>query len=158
MSFTLNIAGSTTSSWSGFNALQVAPRQPPELKAIITLCSTDDRYADDAHYMGGCLLNENLPWCSVLLTFNAFPPDLAIVGECWRAMWQERLDNGVLFPELWIAHSHRDDYWKQGSACEDYRRIVCPVYAIGGWADGYSNAVPRLLAGLNIPCKGLIGP
>ncbi|MDX1487676.1 MAG: CocE/NonD family hydrolase, partial [Acidiferrobacterales bacterium] len=62
-------------SWGGFNSLQVAARQPAELGAIITLCSTDDRYADDAHYMGGCVLNENLTWGSVLLTYNAFPPD-----------------------------------------------------------------------------------
>ncbi|MEQ8697012.1 MAG: CocE/NonD family hydrolase, partial [Bauldia litoralis] len=34
-------------SWGGFNALQVAALKPPPLKAIITLCSTDDRYADD---------------------------------------------------------------------------------------------------------------
>ena len=54
-------------SWGGFNALQVAALDPPALKAIITLCSTDDRYADDAHYMGGCLLNENLQWGSILL-------------------------------------------------------------------------------------------
>ena len=40
-------------SWGGFNALQVAALQPPALKAIVTLCSTDDRYADDVHYMGG---------------------------------------------------------------------------------------------------------
>ena len=33
-----------------------------------------------------------------------------------------------------------------------------PVYAIGGWADSYSNAIPRLLAGLDVPAKGLIGP
>src|SRR6266511_1184956 len=42
-------------SWGGFNALQVAARRPPALKAIITHCSTDDRYADDVHYMGGCV-------------------------------------------------------------------------------------------------------
>ena len=52
-------------SWGGFNALQVAALDPPALKAIITLCSTDDRYADDAHYMGGCLLNENLQWGAI---------------------------------------------------------------------------------------------
>src|ERR1700692_4074547 len=40
-------------SWGGFNALQVAPRRPPALKAIMTASSTDDRYADDMHYMGG---------------------------------------------------------------------------------------------------------
>src|SRR5690606_35208776 len=33
-------------SWGGFNALQIAARRPPELKAIVTVCSTDDRYAD----------------------------------------------------------------------------------------------------------------
>jgi len=47
-------------SWGGFNALQVAALHPAPLKAIITLCSTTDRFADDIHYKGGCLLNENL--------------------------------------------------------------------------------------------------
>lgn len=55
-------------SWGGFNALQVAARRPPALKAIITLCSTDDRYADDVHYMGGCLLaSDMLWWASIML-------------------------------------------------------------------------------------------
>ena len=44
--------GMTGISWGGFNALQVAALKPPALKAIITVCSTDDRYADDVHYMG----------------------------------------------------------------------------------------------------------
>ncbi len=145
-------------SWGGFNSLQVAAMRPPQLKAIITLCSTDDRYADDAHYMGGCLLNENLQWGSFLLTFNALPPDPELVGERWRDMWLERLRHVVPFPGHWLHHQRRDDYWKHGSVCEDYGRIRCPVYAIGGWADGYSNAVPRLLAGLRAPRKGLIGP
>ena len=45
-------------SWGGFNSLQVAARRPPELKAIITVCSTDDRYLDDVHYMGPMLKEE----------------------------------------------------------------------------------------------------
>jgi len=145
-------------SWGGFNSLQVAALRPPALGAVITLCSTDDRYADDAHYMGGCLLNENLTWGSVLLTFNAYPPDPAIVGERWGRMWLERMEATPLFPELWMRYPRRDAYWKHGSVCEDFAAIACPVYAIGGWADGYSNAVPRLLAGLSVPRKGLIGP
>src|SRR5262249_41425653 len=32
-------------SWGGFNGLQVAALKPEGLRAIITLCSTDDRYA-----------------------------------------------------------------------------------------------------------------
>jgi hypothetical protein len=145
-------------SWGGFNALQVAALRPPALKAIITVCSTDDRYADDAHYMGGCLLNENMQWGSILLTYCAYPPDPQIVGARWREMWRERIDHLVPFPALWLQHQRRDDYWKHGSVCEDYGAIECPVYAIGGWADGYSNAVPRLLEGLSCPKKGLVGP
>ena len=145
-------------SWGGFNSLQVAARRPPELKAIITVCSTDDRYLDDVHYMGGCLLNENLTWGSVLMSFNAYPPDPELVGERWRTIWRDRLEHGVFFPEHWLAHPHRDGYWKHGSVCEDYGAITCPVYAIGGWSDAYSNAIPRLLAGLKVPRKGLIGP
>src|SRR5919108_309286 len=45
-------------SWGGFNGLQVAARRPPALQAVISLCSTVDRYADDVHFMGGCLLND----------------------------------------------------------------------------------------------------
>ena len=145
-------------SWGGFNALQVAALDPPALKAVITLCSTDDRYADDAHYMGGCLLNENLQWGAILMTYSALPPDPRIVGERWRALWLQRLDEVAAFPARWMQHPWRDEYWKHGSVCENYGAIRCPVYAIGGWADGYSNAVPRLLTGLSCPRKGLIGP
>ena len=145
-------------SWGGFNALQVAALRPPALRAIISLCASDDRYADDAHYMGGCLLNENLQWGSLLTHYNAYPPDPDIAGARWREMWMARLDQARLFPERWMRHARRDDFWRHGSVCEDYTRITCPVYAIGGWADAYSNAVPRLLAELRSPCKGLIGP
>jgi putative CocE/NonD family hydrolase len=150
--------GMTGISWGGFNALQIAAHRPPALKAIITLCASDDRYSDDAHYMGGCLLNENQIWGTVLFGLSALPPDPALVGERWRDMWMQRLENNRPFPAHWLRHQRRDAYWKQGSACEDFSRIQCPVYAIGGWADGYSNAVPRLLEGLATPRKGLVGP
>ena len=60
--------------------------------------------------------------------------------------------------EPWLAHQRRDAYWKQGSVCEDYSAIEAAVYAVGGWSDGYTNAIPRLLEGLPGPRKGLIGP
>ena len=145
-------------SWGGFNALQVAALRPPALKAVITLCSTDDRYADDVHYMGGCLLNENMQWGSILTLYAALPPDPEIVGDAWRDMWHQRLNALQPFPALWMRHPWRDDFWRHGSVCEDYDAIACPVYAIGGWADGYSNAVPRLIKNLKVPRKGLIGP
>ncbi|CAM5304647.1 putative CocE/NonD family hydrolase [Aquamicrobium terrae] len=145
-------------SWGGFNSLQVASHRPPALKAVITACSTDDRYADDCHYMGGCLLNNSIAWASTMFAFGAQPPDPAVVGERWRALWLERLENNPLMAASWIEHQHRDEFWKQGSVCEDYSRITAAVYAVGGWADGYSNAIPRMLANLPGPRKGLIGP
>ncbi len=145
-------------SWGGFNALQIAARQPPALAAIITICASDDRYADDAHYMGGCVLTENAVWGVAILAQAALPPDPALVGDRWRAMWLERLRNTPEWVAQWLAHQRRDAYWKYGSVAEDYAAIRCPVYAIGGWADAYRNAVPRLLANLRVPCKGLVGP
>lgn len=145
-------------SWGGFNGLQIAALQPPELKAVITVCSTDDRYADDVHYMGGCLLGDNLSWASTMFAFNACPPDPLLVGDSWRDMWMERLEKSGLWLAKWLSHQQRDDYWRHGSVCENFAAIRCPVMAVSGWADGYSNAVFRLLAGLETPRKGLIGP
>jgi putative CocE/NonD family hydrolase len=145
-------------SWGGFNALQVAARRPPALKAIITVCSTDDRYRDDVHYMGGTPLRANFGWASFLFGAMCHPPDPTLVGDRWRAMWLERLNHLPLFVEPWLRHQWRDAYWKHGSVCEDYSAIQCPVYAVGGWTDGYTNAIPRLLAHLAVPRKGLIGP
>ncbi len=145
-------------SWGGFNSLQVAARRPRDLGAIITLCSTDDRYADDAHYMGGCLLTENITWGAAIFSHAALPPDPALVGESWRKTWLSRLEAHTPWIERWLKHQRRDDYWRQGSVCEGYGAIACPVYAIGGWADAYTNAIPRLLEHLRVPRKGLIGP
>jgi putative CocE/NonD family hydrolase len=145
-------------SWGGFNGLQVAARRPPELKAVVSICSTDDRYADDIHAMGGCMLVDNVAWASAMFAYQSHPPDPALVGERWREMWLHRLENQPLLIDNWLRHQRRNDYWKHGSVCENYADITCAVYAVGGWADGYSNAVPRLLAGLTCPKKGLVGP
>jgi uncharacterized protein len=145
-------------SWGGFNALQVAARQPPALKAIVTICSTDDRYEDDIHYKGGTLLNENLGWAATMLAYSSRPPDPKIVGPRWKKMWLERLKNEPFLVIPWLQHPHRDSYWKHGSVCEDFGKITTPALIVGGWNDAYSNAVPRLMRGLRSPRKAIIGP
>jgi predicted acyl esterase len=145
-------------SWSGFNSLQIAALTPPALKAIVTTCASDDRYADDMHYMGGCLLSDNLQYGATLFTWLAAPPDPIIVGPRWREMWMDRLAAVEPPAARWMRHSDRDAYWQSGSVCEDYGAIQAAVLAVGGWADGYTNAVLRLLSGLAGPRKGLIGP
>ena len=145
-------------SWGGFNSLQVAALRPPALKAIVTSCSTDDRYANDMHYSGGCLLNDQLDWGTTFFSILPLPGDPEIMGPGWRKNWMERLENIACPPEAWMAHQTRDAFWKHASVCEDYSRIQCPVFAVGGWLDGYTDAIPRLLKNLKVPRLGLIGP
>ena len=145
-------------SWGGFNGLQVAARQPDALGAVVSCSSTDDRYADDVHYMGGCLLGDNLSWASVMYAFNSTPPDPDVVGDRWRDMWLERLEAGGHWLETWLRHQRRDGYWQHGSICEAYDDVQVPVLLASGWADGYSNAIFRMLEHLDCPRRGLIGP
>jgi putative CocE/NonD family hydrolase len=98
-------------SWGGFSGLQVAALRPPELKAVITLCSTDDRYADDVHYRGGAVLAlEMLSWGTSMLSFNAMAPDPAIYGDGWRDAWLERIDGVEPYVHTWMEHQRRDPY------------------------------------------------
>jgi hypothetical protein len=146
-------------SWGGFNGLQVAARRPPALRAVVSLCSTDDRYADDVHYVGGSVLaDQMLPWAAQMLVWNAQPSDPAVVGDRWRELWLERLERTPPFVETWLSHQRRDAYWRHGSVCEDFAAIEVPVYMVGGWADGYQSAVFRYLAGAPGVRKGLVGP
>jgi putative CocE/NonD family hydrolase len=146
-------------SWGGFNSLQVAARRPEALKAIITVCSTDDRYADDMHYMGGAVVTDTMAWGTSFFARMARPPDPLMVGEeRWRAMWRGRLEGWEPPFITWLQHQARDAFWKHGSICENYDEITCAVFAVGGWADGYSNAVFRMLANLTCPRLGLVGP
>ena len=146
------------SSYSGFTALQVAARRPHSLAAIITQCASDDRYTDDAHYLGGCLVQDMFVWGSAWTGIPALKPDPTVVGPGWREMWLQRLQSIEFFVGNWLLHQQRDDFWKHGSVDENYAAIRCPVFAIGGWVDGYNNSVGRLMAHLKVPRKGLIGP
>ena len=97
-------------SWGGFNGLQVAALRPPELAAVISVASTDDRYADDVHYMGGCVLAwAMLPWASTMLAYNALPPDPAVVGvdepklRAWMPQARRPASGYLIHPGRWLA-------------------------------------------------------
>lgn len=147
-------------SWGGFNSLQIAALAPEPLKAVVTVCSTDDRYDNDVHYMGGSVLAVDMhAWAATMLAFVARPPDPAQVGEGWKDMWLNRLEAVEPFIHTWLAHQTRDDYWKHGSVCEDYSAITANVLAVGGWHDPYRDTVLRLVEHLRPDkVRGLIGP
>ncbi|MEM7463055.1 MAG: CocE/NonD family hydrolase, partial [Pseudomonadota bacterium] len=145
-------------SWGGFNGLQLAALNPPQLKAVVSIAATVDRYADDIHYKGGCLLVENFGWAAQMLSYMSRPPDPALVGESWKQLWLERLAVQPHLAETWFEHPARDHYWRHGSVCENYGDVKAAVLTVGGLADGYMNAVPALLENLEAPVKGLLGP
>jgi putative CocE/NonD family hydrolase len=145
-------------SWGGFNSLQLAALAPPALKAIVPQCATDNRYTDDAHYVGGALTLDNYDWGAEFKTVLVGPPDPAIVGERWRAMWLERLKATPAILAQWLSHQRYDAFWQHGSIATDYSRVKCPVYAVGGQIDSYRDFLPRLLEHLTVPRKGLMGP
>ncbi len=145
-------------SWGGINTLQVAALRPPALKAIMPMACCDDRFTDDAHYVGGALGRTNLQWGVLFKTVMAAPPNPAVFGEGWEAAWRQRLEATPPILERWISHQRFDEYWRRGSVRLDPAAIACPAYVVGGWADTYTNAVNRLLGSLTVPRKGLVGP
>ncbi|WP_447042031.1 CocE/NonD family hydrolase [Streptomyces sp. DSM 118878] len=147
-------------SWGGFNSLQIAALAPEPLKAIVTVCSADDRYDNDVHYMGGSVLAVDMhAWAATMLAFVSRPPDPYYVGDAWRDMWLTRLESVDPFIHTWLDHQTRDDYWRHGSVCEDYSAIGAAVLAVGGWHDPYRDTVLRLVEHLpDDQVRGLIGP
>ncbi len=144
-------------SWGAFNALQVAALNPPALRAVIAVCGTVDRFADDIHFKGGCLIGENFAWASVMLSYSSRPADPALRTD-WREDWMRRLHANPWLAPRWAGHQTRDAYWRHGSVCEDWTRLQVPILAFAGWADGYMNMVPALVEHAQGPVRGIIGP
>lgn len=147
-------------SWGGFNSLQIAALAPEPLKAVVTVCSTDDRYDNDVHYRGGSVLAVDMhAWAATMLAFVSRPPDPRYAGPGWRDLWLERLEHVDPFIHTWLDHQTRDDYWRHGSVCEDYGAIDAAVLAVGGWHDPYRDTVLRLVEHLPPDrVRGIVGP
>ncbi len=145
-------------SWGGTASMQAAVKAPRALKAVIANCATTDRFEDDIHWMGGCLLTDSFEWGATLPAILAAPPDAATVGSGWKEMWRKRLQ-GLSFPlSAWISHETRGAYWRHGSVKFSTDDLSCPILAIGGWADRYSNSVIGLVEARPDLCHGIVGP
>jgi putative CocE/NonD family hydrolase len=147
-------------SWGGFSSLRIAALAPEPLKAVVTVCSTDDRYDNDVHYRGSSVLAVDMhAWAATMLAFVCRPPDPLHAGEAWRELWMRRLEAVEPFVHTWLEHQVRDDYWRHGSVREDYGAIRAAVLAVGGWHDPYRDTVLRLVEHLPADrVRGLIGP
>ena len=152
-------------SWGGFNGLQmgyILPEESP-LKTALSLFSTDNRYIEDIHYEGGCVVGGGmLFWAARMFAWNARPPPPRYFTSraTWLAAWLKRLTlSGKSWLTSWLQHQHLDDsYWKQGSIDEDYSKVSIPVLAIGGLEDGYTNSASRMAQHLNEDSRVIVGP
>eukprot|EP01050_Picozoa_sp_SAG11_P030053 SAG11_NODE_8722_length_983_cov_1.047511_1_plen_271_part_10 len=121
-------------SWGGFNGLQMASLRPPQLRSVVSLYSTDDRYATDVHYQGGAVVAcQMLSWSSVMFSYDARPPNpttvrgvvsgegagatVARARQAWRARLEASAKSGPCAQE-WLAHPSRDAFWQHGSAAD----------------------------------------
>jgi len=140
-------------SWGGFNAIQMASRNPPALKAIIAVDATEDLYQDDVHYMDGIMHLDS--WEMSMDLSNARPgaPDYVIDD----AFFRDRFDT-----EPWMLtykKQQRDGkFWDRASVRDRYETIKVPSFHIGGWYDGYRDSLPRMLEHVKAPVKAMIGP
>ncbi|MGZ4131421.1 MAG: CocE/NonD family hydrolase [Actinomycetota bacterium] len=146
-------------SYSGFDSLQLAMERPSALKAIISIFASDDRYGDDVHYMGGVLKGlDVVDYPTYMVAMNALPPVPSVWGEGWREEWRRRVEQTEPWFFTWLEHQRHDDYWRSGSAQEDYGAIEAATMLVGGWADGYTNICLRSFPELTCPKRVLLGP
>jgi uncharacterized protein len=146
-------------SYGSFVALQAAAKAPAPLKAIVSTCGTEQRYLDDIHYRGGCLINDQFVWAMEWQVIMRAPPDPVIVGEDhWRTLWQKRLEASVALTILWNEHQTLDAKWRDGSI-QDYKAIRCAIYNVAGMLDSYLPSATRMMERApQVPQKALIGP
>ncbi len=140
-------------SWGGFNALQVAMRQPPELKAILALHASDDLYHDDVRYVDGIYHKDEYELS--IDHENGLPqsPEYRLDEQYFEQRFQAQ-------PWLLTYLKQQKDgpFWRSHSLRWQEEKIQVPVYLIGGLLDGYRDTVPRLLENLRVPVKGVVGP
>ncbi len=151
--FSTGAVGMFGISWSGFNALMMAARRPPALKAIIALHATEELYQEDVHFMDGMMHVDSWEMSQDLSNIMPGAPTYRIDAPYFA----DRFDQPPWF--LTYKRQQRDGtFWDRASIRTRYDAVQTPVMLIGGWYDGYRDAVPRLLTQLKAPVKAIIGP
>jgi hypothetical protein len=140
-------------SWGGFNAIHMAMRNPPALKAILAVAATDDLYQDDVHYIDGILHVDSWEMSQDLENARPGAPDFVID----EAFFRDRFDTPPWM--MTYKRQQRDGpFWDRTALKTRYEAIRIPAFVIGGWYDGYRDSVPRMLERVRAPVKAIVGP
>ncbi len=145
-------------SWGGFNSLQLAAMAPPPLKAVAVAGATDDRFREDAHFLGGVTASDHIGWSVALISFLTRPPDPALIGRGWRAFWKARLEALEWALPHWLEHQARDAFWIKGFPSAASKGLRVPVLVAGGTADVFATSVLRIADRQPERVKAVIGP
>lgn len=141
-------------SWSGFNALQVAMRNPPALKAIVAKVASDNLYHEDARFADGMLVLSD--WTIIAdIGLIDHPDPSSLFSE---ATIRDRFEQPP-WSLLYLRHQRDGDFWRHRQRIDAQPELIeVPTMMIGGWYDGYRSAVLRALQQLKAPFKAIVGP
>ncbi len=139
-------------SWGGFNAIQMALRRPPALKAILAACATEELFKEDVHYMDGVFHVDEFEVTMDLDQGRSGAPDFT-------------LDESVIGPRMdsapwsltYMKHQRDGAFWR-APLRRPIDELDVPAFLIGGLADGYRDSIPRMLDQVKAPIKAWIGP
>lgn len=138
-------------SWGGFNALQMAMRHPPELRAVLAIAATEELFHDDIHYIDGLLHVDEFE-----LNMDMAP---GITGAPDYTLDEKTLGPRFDAPPwslLYFQHQRDGTFWR--SPIRPLSDITVPCFLIGGLVDGYRDSIPRMLEQTKAPIHALIGP
>ena len=138
-------------SWGGFNALQMAMRNPPGLKAIIAVDATEELFHDDIHYIDGLMhvdeFELNMDMAPGMTGAPDYTLDEKVLGVRFEAApWSLE----------YMRHQRGGAFWR--SPVRPLNEIKVPCFLIGGLADGYRDSISRMLEQVKAPVRALVGP
>jgi len=138
-------------SWGGFNAMQMAMRNTPYLKAIIAVAATDELFHDDVHYIDGMMHIDEFELNMDMAEGFAVSPEYALDDY----VLNQRFETPP-WSLLYMKHQHDGSFWR--SPMRPQSEIKVPCFLIGGFADGYRDSIPHMLENVKAPVRALIGP
>ncbi|HEY1889061.1 MAG TPA: CocE/NonD family hydrolase [Steroidobacteraceae bacterium] len=138
-------------SWGGFNAIQLAMRNPPALKAIVAVAATEKLFKEDVHYIDGVAHIDEFELTMDLGQGRSGAPDYSLAPEVIGPRM-----NSKPWSLTYLEHQRDDPFWH--SPERPLSSIHVPSFLIGGLHDGYRDSIPRMLTQVAAPVKAWIGP
>lgn len=140
-------------SWSGFNAIMVAMKNPKPLKAILAVDASDDLFHDDVHFLDGAFHIDQYE-LSIENDLSLPPtPDYSIDSKFFK----ERFDRKPWFFR-YKEMGNDGPFWRKNSLRRQYEKLKVPAFLIGGLLDGYKDSIPRMLDHATVSMRAIVGP